>query len=282
MSPRKQLVLRLASAFTAIPIVLALLWLGGGIMVTGAIAIFAWALHEFVTVMRHRAVRILWPLCFVVGLLLILMPLLQGRKDVLVGAVAVCALLVLLWCAGTRRSVAHASIDAIATLSFPLYVGGAFACLISLRGLTPIYVSATGGLSLPAGVWWVITALAGTWVFDSGAYFVGRSFGRHKMAPVISPKKSWEGLGGGFIAVVPATFLLTHPLHLPGPASFGLSLIITVAAVLGDLGESWLKRWTRVKDSGRLMPGHGGLLDRIDSVTLVAFAVYLAHVLLIH
>lgn len=116
-------------------------------------------------------------------------------------------------------------------------------------------------------------------VADSAAYFVGRSLGRHKLAPHISPGKTWEGLVGGWVGVS----LYGFTLHMLWPQIHG-ALIQTLAAfwllfilsVAGDLLESWLKREAGVKDSGRLLPGHGGVLDRIDSLMAVlpAAALY--------
>lgn len=119
------------------------------------------------------------------------------------------------------------------------------------------------------------------WVFlnDTGAYLVGTFLGRHKMAPSISPNKTWEGLAGGFLTLVLwNTFSITNfqpELFLSSENIFfvGLSLTFCALATLGDLFESWLKRRAGVKDSGKLLPGHGGILDRIDSLLFVIPAV---------
>jgi len=115
--------------------------------------------------------------------------------------------------------------------------------------------------------------LALIWLADSGAYFVGRRFGKHKLLPAVSPGKSWEGLVGGMlIALLP---VLGYGLYLQlSLASLGISLLIAVlvvlVSILGDLTESLFKREAGVKDSGKLLPGHGGVLDRIDSLTAAA------------
>jgi phosphatidate cytidylyltransferase len=102
-------------------------------------------------------------------------------------------------------------------------------------------------------------------VADTAAYFSGRAFGRHKLAPAISPGKTWEGAVGGALAVA------IYALLLPSPAGIGkmqlvvAALFLCVLSVLGDLFESWIKRRAGVKDSSQLLPGHGGILDRIDS-----------------
>lgn len=114
------------------------------------------------------------------------------------------------------------------------------------------------------------------WLNDTGAYITGRLLGRHKMFPRISPKKSWEGLAGGLIMALLVTWL-ARPLFpdIPSWHLWVLCPIIVVAGTFGDLVESGWKRAAGVKDSGKLMPGHGGILDRFDSLILAAPAVYI-------
>jgi phosphatidate cytidylyltransferase len=110
------------------------------------------------------------------------------------------------------------------------------------------------------------------WVGDSGAYYVGSRFGRHKMAPRISPNKTLEGLIGGIATalVAAAVFKVVLSLDLSWPHLFGLAAILAIATPIGDLVESQFKRDTGVKDSSTLLPGHGGLLDRTDSLFYAA------------
>lgn len=118
--------------------------------------------------------------------------------------------------------------------------------------------------------WWLLYVFLLVWCADSGAYFVGRKFGRRKMAPRVSPNKSMEGLAGGLITGLLVVIVISvFKLQLSGLAliSFvALSAITILASVLGDLFESMLKRQAGVKDSGTILPGHGGVLDRIDSL----------------
>ncbi len=123
---------------------------------------------------------------------------------------------------------------------------------------------------------WLFFTLAGTTCSDTGAYIVGRLIGRHQMAPRVSPNKTWEGAAGGFIASV-AAMLATGGLLGMGVALWKYAVVAVVAALaaqVGDLAESSLKRAANVKDSGSIMPGHGGLLDRIDSILFALPAVY--------
>jgi phosphatidate cytidylyltransferase len=119
--------------------------------------------------------------------------------------------------------------------------------------------------------------LCAVWSFDSGAYFVGKKWGKHKLAPKISPKKSWEGVVGGFVCVFLMLYFLFTFFEFSLQNSFLLilSIIICLSATAGDLFESWLKRQAAVKDAGSLLPGHGGVLDRIDSILGAAPVWYL-------
>ena len=124
------------------------------------------------------------------------------------------------------------------------------------------------------------------WVADSAAYFTGRAFGRRKLAPSISPGKTWEGALGAVVAVALVGLLLNQWLARVGPMSLDASwvfpelMLIVALSIIGDLFESLLKRHAGVKDSGRTLPGHGGVLDRIDSLTSTlpfALLLLLAH-----
>ncbi|GAO77756.1 MULTISPECIES: phosphatidate cytidylyltransferase [unclassified Sphingopyxis] len=133
-------------------------------------------------------------------------------------------------------------------------------------------------LGAMAGLWFIRDALgmtAALWVFgmvwatDIGAYFAGRSFGGARLAPKISPSKTWSGLIGGMVAALIASATIGDRAGIIG-VPLWIGLFMGLLAQLGDLGESWMKRRAGVKDSGRLIPGHGGLFDRVDGVLPVA------------
>ena len=121
---------------------------------------------------------------------------------------------------------------------------------------------------LDRGEWWVMLALTVTWMNDTCAYFAGRAFGKHKLYPRISPSKTWEGaIGGGLGSMAGA--LVVQYFWIPQLSPWGAALIGAGAALIGpvgDLSESMLKRAYSAKDSGRLLPGHGGMLDRLDAL----------------
>ena len=125
------------------------------------------------------------------------------------------------------------------------------------------------------GVLALFTVVLAVWAGDAGAYFIGLLFGRHKLAPTVSPGKTWEGLVAGTVATIAVTFIALYKQgFLSIPESLVLGLAIAVAAPLGDLFESALKRDAEVKDSGRLLAGHGGVLDRIDALLFAWVAAY--------
>ncbi|ABS27884.1 phosphatidate cytidylyltransferase [Anaeromyxobacter sp. Fw109-5] len=133
------------------------------------------------------------------------------------------------------------------------------------------------GLRLRFDVGWVILAFVVTWGNDTFAYFTGHALGRHKLLERISPKKTWEGFAGGAVGSVLGA-LVTRALLLEDELSVGLAVAIGLGGALlgplGDLAESMVKRAAGVKDSGKIIPGHGGLLDRIDALLFVAPWVY--------
>ena len=153
-----------------------------------------------------------------------------------------------------------------------IYVGWLLGHVVALRGLAD-------------GRSWVFFILLATVASDTAAFFIGRAIGRHKLASQISPNKTWEGAIAGVIGAVifsllfpPAElFSATNPLHIHG-LSYGeailLGVLVSLFGQLGDLAESLLKRKTGVKDSGNLLPGHGGILDRLDSIIFSGAVVY--------
>jgi phosphatidate cytidylyltransferase len=133
--------------------------------------------------------------------------------------------------------------------------------------LARIQVAARGFARGPEMVLWMLLLV---FAADIGAFFAGRSFGRHKMAPRVSPGKTWEGAVGGLVAVVLVAVVGTLHFGLPVAAGVAFACAIGFFSIIGDLTESMFKRAAGLKDSGSILPGHGGILDRIDSVTAAA------------
>ncbi len=147
------------------------------------------------------------------------------------------------------------------------------------RTRSPLILAMVGGVVLlptwvalvtlrDFGPWYLLGLLAVVWIGDSAAFFVGRRFGSRKLAPAISPGKTWAGVAGAGLALVlyaSAVSASIHGLRIAGALLLTLALLFF--SILGDLFESWMKRVAGVKDSGSILPGHGGILDRIDALT---------------
>lgn len=151
------------------------------------------------------------------------------------------------------------------TVAGLLVTGWALSHFVSMRGLED-------------GRNWVFFALFVTFAYDTTAYFIGSRFGKRKMAPSISPAKTWEGAAGGVIGAIfmALCFTFSSPLELPITwwHAVVLGLLVSAFGQIGDLLESWFKRFIGVKDSGTAFPGHGGLLDRLDSIVFAGVVVY--------
>lgn len=155
------------------------------------------------------------------------------------------------------------------------YVAGGFSALLVLRDnsfynyLDMPFVSVNMG---PLILWLLLLC---TWASDTFAYFAGRSFGKRKIVPTISPNKTLEGFVGGFIGCIATGIVYAAIMNLPIQVGFIIALLVGIFAPFGDLFESKIKRTCGVKDSGLLLPGHGGVLDRFDSLLFSAPVVYI-------
>jgi phosphatidate cytidylyltransferase len=152
-------------------------------------------------------------------------------------------------------------LDWTVSLAGSLYLGCLTGYFVKLRGL-------------PGGLNWMILALAASWSCDSFAYASGKLGGRHSFFASISPRKTWEGALAGWLGATILVALVGLVLGLPLPWSLGLGFVTSLAAITGDLVESMIKRQMGVKDSGGLVPGHGGVLDRVDSLLFVVAVAY--------
>ena len=170
-----------------------------------------------------------------------------------------------------------------ATVFGALYVGlGWFA--LRIVTFAPSAAHATGPAAplawLGPGREWLVVLLAGVWSYDSAAYLVGRSIGRRRFMQHVSPSKTWEGVVGGLVGATAAEAVALAAIGQPPLGALVLGPLVGILAQAGDLAESMLKRAAGAKDSGRLIPGHGGMLDRVDSLLFAApvVALYAAFV----
>jgi phosphatidate cytidylyltransferase len=187
---------------------------------------------------------------------------------------------------------AHSMQLAVALTGVVLFAGWTWHLVRSPRADAPVqiaqmltaFVYGSGGLTslaavrmLPEGGWWVVAALVITWGNDTSAYFFGRFLGKHKMYPLVSPNKTWEGFAGGMVGAVAFLFVMRQFFFpaLTVVDCVALGILGSILGPVGDLSESMLKRAYGVKDSGRVIPGHGGMLDRIDALIFNAPLVLL-------
>ncbi len=267
---------RWLTAAIAMPIVLAFVWLGGWWGFAGVLLIVVIVIYELHMMMLHAGYHPIILVSLALSLLFLIAAMLPQQRLLILECGLSGALLISFPWLFFRKKLEGAMVDWALTLAIATYVGWPMSFFLLLRGYTLGWPFHTGPWwLLPRGIWWVLIVLLCVWGFDTAAFFAGRYFGRHKLAPRISPNKTWEGVFGGFVlSIIASLFLTIKPLGIPWYLSILLGILIGVAAVLGDLAESLIKRQTDVKDSGQLMPGHGGLLDRVDSVMFAVIVVY--------
>jgi len=289
------LIKRVATAVVLIPLVLLLvlkapLYLLA--VVAGAVALLAVA--EFLKLVTHYAVQPLGPATYIfVAIFFVFVIVASTNRTPLVettamlyGIALAAALAPFVFLAvAMRRANLAAGYPAAAAAAFAFgYIAIPMALLVEIR-------------EQPAGAIWTIYTLLAVWAGDIFAYFVGKSLGRHRMSPDISPKKTWEGAVASILAsVIVGTLWFQHASGISSAllrmglierrdGIFGLeqprlwpiillSVVVNIAAQLGDLVESLIKRGAGVKDSGTILPGHGGMLDRIDAMLFAVPVVW--------
>jgi phosphatidate cytidylyltransferase len=250
---------RILVAAVLLPVVLGLVWVGGWWLWSAALGAGLIALHELYTMARSLRPVLLGGY---VGLVLALLGMqLGGVAWLFAGILGTLAVSFAVFGFSDSRPSATAALAT--TLLGVVWVGGGLGCLLLVRD-----VPDHGRLA-------ILTVLLAVFADDTAAYFVGRAIGRHKLAPTISPGKSVEGFVAGTLAAVAAAFFVLYDQgFVEISESLVLGVAVALAATAGDLFESAVKRDLDVKDSGRLLAGHGGMLDRLDSLLWAGPAAY--------
>ncbi len=253
---------RLITALWGIPLLVVAIWFDEPLPWFTVLAA-VWGLLAVFEFYKMVAVSRVLPLtCFglIWTLLFILRPQFDFSITLLLASAVVLSLILLVF----SPQKEGAFTNWVWTIAGVLYVGWLLSHLVALR--------------LDAGRDWVFLALFATFGSDTAAFFIGRALGRHRLAPRISPGKTWEGAIGGLLGAIIISLLFTLPTPLQLPLSSGqailLGALVSIFGQFGDLAESLLKRNSGVKESGNMMPGHGGLLDRMDSIVFAGIVVY--------
>ncbi|WP_273381060.1 phosphatidate cytidylyltransferase [Symbiobacterium thermophilum] len=265
------MLVRILTGLVGIPLFLGLLFIGQWPFLVVVAGMGLIGFYEYARILRAIGFRPSLPLGCAATVAIVLAAGLLPPHGVHAQAVAALATLVILaW--AIFRPEGFSALDGLLTLAGVAYVG-LLSYLVLLRRLG-------GGSGWDLGLVWAGMAFLCTWAADTLAYFVGVTWGRHKLAPKISPQKSVEGLLGGVAGALLAGLLWGPAIPLARWQGALLGVAIALVAAMGDLVESALKRTAGVKDAGRLLPGHGGVLDRFDSSLFVLPFVYYVATLL--
>ncbi|HZR44128.1 MAG TPA: CDP-archaeol synthase [Ktedonobacteraceae bacterium] len=270
--------LRWLTALIAMPLVLIFVWFGGWFSFAATLFVVVLGLRELHGMFTHAGYRPLFWISLGLSTIFLLAAMFPLQRALILDIGVAAALLITFLWLFFRQQLDGSLIDWALTLVIPLYLAWPMSFFLLMRGYQPGTLQPTSDfwMHLPRGGWWLVATFLGVWGFDACAFFSGLYFGRHKLAPRISPGKTWEGVAGGLILCIISCLLVTVvPLGVPWYLAIVLGILISAAAVIGDLAESLIKRQAHVKDSGQIMPGHGGMLDRIDSLLFVVIVVYL-------
>lgn len=260
---------RVMTAVVGILAVLVLVWLGSWFL-TGAIAIVSlMALFEYDRMLKNIGIHIYPKMA---GAAVVLMVLAAGFYSLRLFLGSILLLFPLLL---YPILAIHITKDDMGNLIYTafgaLYFGIGFGALAILRGIHEL-IPATE-VAIDPGIFLILFVLVCTWASDSFAYLVGKRWGKHKMAPRISPNKTMEGLAGGAVGCVVLGVALCFAVGFNPIHGAILSVVAAIMAPMGDLFESFVKRACDIKDSGNILPGHGGMMDRFDSLLFVAPAL---------
>lgn len=253
------LLVRVLSTAVVVPLVVAAVLLGGWWLFGFLMLVATLAIAEYVSLLRALSYQPWLPFSLGLGWAVLAHAILPdlGLLWPAVAVVLFASLCLHLW-----RDLSKTPLENwLLGLGGALYISWSVGHMLSLA-------------SLPQGELWLLAVILLTALSDTGAYFGGRAWGKHKLAIRLSPKKTWEGLASGIVLATVCGPLVTGLSGLGWWPGLALGFVVSVTAPLGDLGVSMIKRQAGVKDTGRLIPGHGGVLDRVDSQLVAAVIGY--------
>ncbi len=282
---RRSLFYRVITSLALIPVIVVFVYLGGWPLFGVAVVVTIIGTREFCQIVSRAGQRPLYLPTIILALLFVLdaqMTVsglsLPGGAELSRVTISLAILGSLIWLVLTETDARQAISSWAFLFAGALYVGWLFRYYLLLRGLgAPLATPGSlpgAGLSIAPGAFWLGLVLIATWLCDTTAYFIGSYFGNHRMIERISPSKTWEGTVAGVTASTLWVAVTGPLLGLGFLDAVGLGLCIGVAAVFGDLAESLIKRGAHVKDASSLIPGHGGLLDRLDSMLFTGVTAY--------
>lgn len=257
-----ELAKRLVFGFLAAPLFLAIIWYGGWLFLALIIGIGLQIQREINQMLINAGHQVNQPVVYATGLFILLFPYIPD--PLLVGTALLVVLIGVETFNGKDTYVQRLSATVFSGIYAPILLLG----LLLLRN--------TGSGETGAAL--ALTLILAVWANDIAAYFGGRKLGRHLLAPSISPKKTWEGFFSGFagsLLIIPVICYLYPGYPAPLLTALPIGVIVALFAPLGDLSESRFKRSCDVKDSGNVLPGHGGLFDRFDALLLSSPVAYL-------
>lgn len=233
------------------------------------LTILAW--HEYYIILKNKNINVFYGLGIFMNIVILGCAWLGNSQELLMVLFGSTLLILFkIVTSGMKFNVVDAAFSSLGIS----YIGISFAHLLLLRYTDgSLYLNTSWG-NLSAGAAYLWLAFVGTWASDTFAYFVGTYLGKHKLCPMISPGKTIEGALGGMCGSIIAIMLLGVLFKFPMHHSAIMGILVGVAAPIGDLVESAIKRFAGVKDSGQILPGHGGILDRFDSILFTVPTIY--------
>jgi phosphatidate cytidylyltransferase len=259
---------RILTALIGIPLVIYCIHLGGVVYMTFILVIIVLSLYEYRLILKLGGKPVNIISLFIFGLITALTAVLS-RYDIMLGhfdnLVPMAISFIILGVLAIEVITPHRSIERMAfTLLGVFLIPWNLSYLINIRDISTIGLKLTFILFITV------------WMCDTGAYFIGKMLGKHKLSPSVSPKKTWEGAIAGLITAIIVSVWLKHlfKLDITNYTAAVLGIVVGTAGQIADLAESIIKRSSNVKDSSNLLPGHGGVLDRFDSYILLAPIYY--------